>query len=118
MAQSAEKESTSINRMLYWCNRGTVSFFQGKYEESNTYFNDADLYVEDYRKSFGNEALALVSNPMVKPYKPEDVEAVMVHYYKALNFIYLVITSYSIHYTKLYDIFRRFTTWKQKTEEA
>lgn len=89
MAQSAEKESTSINRMLYWCNRGTVSFFQGKYEESNTYFNDADLYVEDYRKSFGNEALALVSNPMVKPYKPEDFEAVMVHYYKALNFIYL-----------------------------
>ena len=64
----------------------------GKYELSNTNLNKADLYIEDYSKSLGNEALALLTNPMVKPYKPEDFEAVMI-----------VITSYSIHYTKLYD---------------
>ncbi len=33
--------------------------------------------------------MALITNPMVKPYRPEDFEAVLVHFYKALNFIYL-----------------------------
>lgn len=82
-----KKGEEGINRMLYYCNRGVVTFMNGKYEESNNYFNKADYYVEDFSKSIGNEALALISNPMVKPYRPEDFEAVMIHYYKALNFI-------------------------------
>jgi len=82
-----KKGESGINRMLYYCNRGVVTFMNGKYEESNNYFNKADYYVEDFSKSIGNEALALISNPMVKPYRPEDFESVMIHYYKALNFI-------------------------------
>jgi len=77
------------NRYLYFCNRGVVAFMNGQYEISNSYFNKADLYVEDFSKSLGNSALALVTNPMVKPYRPEDFEAVLVHFYKALNYIYL-----------------------------
>ncbi len=83
------KSGEGINRMLYWCNSGVVAFMNGKYELSNTNLNKADLYIEDYSKSLGNEALALLTNPMVKPYKPEDFEAVMIHYYKAINYIYL-----------------------------
>lgn len=84
-----KKGENGINRLLYFCNRGVVSFMNGNYEESNNYFNKADYYVEDFSKSLGSEALALVTNPMVKPYRPEDFESVMIHYYKALNFIYL-----------------------------
>ncbi|MBR8537834.1 hypothetical protein KDU71_19840 [Carboxylicivirga sediminis] len=83
------KGAEGKNRYLYFCNRGVVSFMNGQYETSINYFNQADYYAEDFSKSFGNEALALITNPMVKPYRPEDFEAVLVHFYKALNFIYL-----------------------------
>ncbi|WP_430817727.1 COG3014 family protein [Carboxylicivirga sp. RSCT41] len=83
------KGAEGKNRFLYFCNRGVVCFMNGQYELSNSYFNKADYYAEDFSKSFGNEALALVTNPMVKPYRPEDFESVLVHFYKALNYIYL-----------------------------
>ncbi len=87
--QNDKKGGEGKNRMLYFCNRGVVSFMNGEYEQSIEYFNQADYYVEDYKKNIGSEALALITNPGIKPYQPEDFEAVMVHYYKALNFIYL-----------------------------
>ncbi len=75
------------NRLLYSCNRGWIDFALGNYTESITHFNSADLYIEDFQKNYGSEALALISNPGVKPYAPEDPEKVMVNYYKALAFI-------------------------------
>ncbi|WP_430933209.1 COG3014 family protein [Saccharicrinis sp. 156] len=84
-----KKGETGINRVLHYMNKGMVNFMMGQYEVSNTYLEKADLYNEDYKKSFGSEALSLLSNPMVKPYKPEDFETVMVHYYKSLNYLML-----------------------------
>ena len=82
-----KKWAENNHRVLYYMNRGMVFFMLGNYAQSNNYFNQADYYIEDYSKKFATEALALITNPMVKPYKPEDFEAIMVHYYKALNFI-------------------------------
>ncbi len=84
-----KKGETGVNRVLYFFNRGVVAFMNGEYENSNNYFIKADHYIEDFSKVFGAEALSLVSNPMVKPYRPEDFEAVLIHYYMALNYIYL-----------------------------
>lgn len=84
-----KKGEEGINRVLYYMNKGMVNFMLGQYNESNSYFDKADLYNEDYRSNLGSEALSLISNPMVKPYKPEDFEAVMVHYYKSLNYLML-----------------------------
>jgi len=84
-----KKGETGVNRVLYWFNRGVVAFMNREYEKSNYYFTKADHYVEDYRWSIGSEALALISNPMVKAYRPEDFEGVMIHYYMALNYIYM-----------------------------
>ena len=84
-----KRGETGINRVLYYMNKGMVNFMMGDHETSNLFFNKADLYNEDYRKSIGSEALSLISNPMVKPYKPEDFEVVMVHYYKSLNYLML-----------------------------
>jgi len=83
------KESKGVNRVLYYMNKGVTSFMLGEYEQSNTWFLQADHYVEDFNKSLGYEALGLISNPMIKPYTPEDFEGVMIYYYKALNYIYL-----------------------------
>lgn len=83
------KWAENNHRVLYFMNRGMVLFMLGEHEQSNHYFNMADFYVEDYRKNLGSEALALISNPMTRPYPPEDFESIMIHYYKALNFIAL-----------------------------
>lgn len=82
-----KKWAEDNHRVLYFMNRGLVHFMLGEHEASNEYFNKADYYIEDYSKSFGTEALALVTNPMARPYKPEDFESIMIHFYKAFNFI-------------------------------
>jgi len=82
-----KKWASNNHKVLYFMNQGMVHFNLGDYKKSNEYLNMADLYYEDYRKNFGYEALALVTNPMTKPYKPEDFEVIMVHFYKAMNFI-------------------------------
>lgn len=82
-----EKLSTGPNQVLYHLNFGTASFMNSDYLTSIDHFKKADLYVEDYNKNLGLEALALVSNPMVKPYRPEYFESVMIHFYQALNFL-------------------------------
>ncbi len=82
-----KKWPENVHRVLYFMNRGMVSFMLGDYQKSIDFLDQADLYIEDYRKNWGTEALALVSNPMVKPYRPEDFEAIMVNFYKALGFL-------------------------------
>lgn len=83
------KQADGINRVLYNLNLGTTAYLNGDYRKSIEQFKTADLYNEDYAKQLGYEALALVSNPMVKPYRLEYFESVMIHYYQALNFIAL-----------------------------
>ncbi len=89
-ALSSDKSATQRrNQLLYLMNAGWVNHATGNYSESNIALNKADNMIEDQVKNLGSEALALVTNPMVKPYKAEDFEKVMVNYYKALNYINL-----------------------------
>jgi uncharacterized protein len=88
MLQS-KKDSTGKNAVLYYLNYGYVKFMQKEWNRSIQLFTSADRYIEDQQKNYGYEALALMTNPMVKPYKPEDFEVVMLNYYTALNYINL-----------------------------
>ncbi|MFT3739130.1 MAG: hypothetical protein QM786_10250 [Breznakibacter sp.] len=89
LMDKASKEAQGNNRVIYYFNRGVSAFMLGNYAISNQYFRDADYYIEDYTRSIGLQALTLVSNPMVKPYRPEDFECVMIHFYMALNHLFL-----------------------------
>lgn len=86
---SNKKIQRSNNKVLYDLNYATVSHFLGEYETSVEYFKAADDYFEYYTNEVGYEALALISNAKVKPYEPESFERVMLHFYQALNFIFL-----------------------------
>lgn len=77
------------NVLLYYMNKGFVLRQQNKFSESNVYFNKADLYIEDQQRSIGKEALALITNDGVRPYKADGFESLMIHYYKALNYMAL-----------------------------
>ncbi len=84
-----KKMQANRNRALYLINKGTLAWMQKDYVLANTYFNEADIFIEDQRKNLGLEALAIVSNPSVRPYKPEDFENVLINFYKAISYLEL-----------------------------
>lgn len=84
-----KKAAEGKNRLLYFLQKGVVLQMQGQFELSNQYFEQAYTFVEDFKTKPGLEALAVISNQNVKPYKGEDHEKVLIHYYKALNFLQL-----------------------------
>jgi uncharacterized protein len=77
------------NRLLYLLEKGKMAHLMQQYESSNQYFNEADLFIEDARTSVKDIALGTLLNPMMQTYRGEDFEKFMVHYYKALNYLYL-----------------------------
>jgi len=77
------------NRLLYLLEKGKMAHLLQQYDTSNYYFNEADLFIEDARTSAADIALGTLLNPMMQTYKGEDFEKFMVHYYKALNYLYL-----------------------------
>jgi hypothetical protein len=77
------------NRLLYLLEKGKMAHLMQQYENSNQYFNEADLFIEDARTTAKDIALGTLLNPMMQTYKGEDFEKFMVHYYKALNYLYL-----------------------------
>lgn len=87
LSSSRRAKKKERHRLLYLFNRGYVAFQQGQWKESAHWFMLADRMVEEYRKQVGYEALALMVNPGVKPYKAEDFEVVMMHYYTTLSFL-------------------------------
>lgn len=77
------------NELLLVLEKGKVAHLQQNYEESNIYFNKADILIEDYSKIAKDYLLSTTLNSQLSFYKPEEFEKVLIHYYKALNYIYL-----------------------------
>jgi len=84
-----KKAQEGKNRILNLLDRGVLNHMMGNYSLSIELFKEADIIIEDYRKSLGNETLALLTNPMAKPYLPEDFEVIMINFYQSMNYISL-----------------------------
>jgi len=84
---SNKKAPESKAKLLYYLNRGLVSSLQGEYEESNDFFEQAYILGEDLRNNYWNTASSLLLNPNMTFYIGEDHELLLLHYYKALNFL-------------------------------
>ncbi|NLF42415.1 MAG: hypothetical protein GX587_06950 [Bacteroidales bacterium] len=84
--KKAEKRKT---KLLHFLNMGVVYHYTGQYALSNEAFEKAYVIADTYHKNILDESLALVSNPKVIEYKGEDFELLQLHYFKALNFLYL-----------------------------
>lgn len=89
LLEKDKKGPEGKNRLLYNLNQGTVEWLMGNYAESNKFFNQADLLAEDYQKNAATIALSMVTNPMAQEYRGEDFELVLIHYYKAINYLQL-----------------------------
>lgn len=78
------------NQFLYLVEKGRLAHLQQAYDSSNNYFNEADRFLEANRNvSVKDIAVGTLVNPMMQTYKGEDFERFMIHYYKALNYVYL-----------------------------
>ncbi len=76
-------------RLLHLMNQGVVHHMLGKYQESNAFFEEAYVLGQDFRRTAGDHALTLLVNPKVTEYRGEPFELLMIHYYKAMNFLQL-----------------------------
>jgi len=76
-------------RLLHLMNLGVVHHMLGNHTRSNELFEEAFILSEDQLRNPLDEALALVSNPNMTEYRGEEFELLMIHYYKAMNFIQL-----------------------------
>ena len=81
------KSPTNRNSLLYYLNRGYVSWMLNDNRQSVDFFNTAERIIDDHSFNIGAEALSLVTNPMMKPYHAEDFEIVMVNCFKAISFM-------------------------------
>ena len=77
------------NKLLFLMEKGRISHLLGEYENSNRYFNEADQMLEIGLTGTLDATVGVLVNPMTQRYKGEDFEKFMIHYYKALNYLYL-----------------------------
>jgi hypothetical protein len=77
------------NKLLFLMEKGKTSHLAGDYENSNQYFNEADQMLENGLGGAMDAVVGTLVNPMTQRYKGEDFEKFMIHYYKALNYVYL-----------------------------
>ena len=77
------------NRLLYVLEKGKTLHLMQQYDSSNKYLQEADLLMEAGRSTVKDLLVTGLLNPMYGQYQPEDFERFMVHYYKALNFLFL-----------------------------
>lgn len=77
------------NKLLFLMEKGKMSHMAGDYENSNRYFNEADQLLENGMGGAMDAVVGTLVNPMSQVYKGEDFEKFMIHYYKALNYVYL-----------------------------
>lgn len=89
----ADKAADGKDTIIWRLEQGTVLHAQGKYEESNKAFDQAqeklDQYAEEAKVKVGNEAGALLSNQANLPYRGRAYDGIMLNTYKALNYLAL-----------------------------
>ena len=88
-----EETKSGSSRLLYLLERGMLLHYADRYEESNDAFEEAEILAEDlYTKSISREAGALFTSDNILPYEGEKFERVLIHYYRALNYVYLKLS--------------------------
>lgn len=75
------------NQILLYLELGKTLHLQQDYDSSNYYFNQADLLMDE-KSQLKDASVSVLVNEAVTRYKGEDIERVMIHYYKALNYLY------------------------------
>lgn len=89
LLKDAKWQKPTRNILLFYLNKGTILWMNGKNKESIDYFLKADYYIEDYRKNYAVALASTLINPNYSTYNGEVFEQVLLHYYVTMNFVQL-----------------------------
>jgi hypothetical protein len=85
-----EEEKPGGDGLPYLMELGLVLRYRGEYVRSNEVFERAEQVIDElYTKSISREALSLAMNEELILYDGEMWERVLIHYYRALNYVEL-----------------------------
>ncbi len=88
--KNVEEISKSSSGLLYYYEKGLVLHYQDQYEASNEAFEEAEILHEElYTKSVTRELVALAVKDDFSKYRGDPFEAVLVNYYKILNYLHM-----------------------------
>lgn len=89
----ANKRDDSRDGVIWHLEAGTALRAIAKYDESNLHFDEAAQQMDDYERKarvrIGNEVGATMSNQQSLPYEGRPYDKIMLHTYKALNYLAL-----------------------------
>jgi len=78
------------SELLYLYEKGLILHYNNQYAESNEVFERAELLLEElYTKSVTRELAALAVSDNIAKYRGTSYEAILVNYYKILNYLLL-----------------------------
>lgn len=90
------KQAKKINiyrkkdRLLYYLDLGILYHYQGDYQQSNRYLEEADRLMEElYTKSISQMAMSFVLNDNAQDYYGEIYENLYLNIFKAINYLKL-----------------------------
>lgn len=85
-----EKPSGDTNRLLYRLEKGLILHYAGDWVASNAQFERAEQLIDKhYTRSASREIASFLTNDAIRAYSGEEFERVLIHYYRALNYLYL-----------------------------
>ena len=77
-------------KLPYLFERGLITHYGDQFDESNRTFELAEITSDDlYTKSISREAVSLVTSDNLRSYAGSQYERLLVHYYRAFNYVYL-----------------------------
>jgi hypothetical protein len=89
-----DKISQSNSELLYCLELATIQHEKGDYAQSNATFQRAEQVIDElYTKSISREVGAVLVNENMSQYRGDAFEAVLVNYYRILNYLFLEQTA-------------------------
>jgi tetratricopeptide (TPR) repeat protein len=87
---SIDEIDQDSSELLYLYEKGLVLHYQNQWEASNKLFQRAELLLEElYTKSVSRELAALAISDNITKFRGDSFEAIIINYYKILNYLYL-----------------------------
>ncbi len=88
--EKLEKPAGSTNLLLYRLEKGLILHYAGDWAASNAQFERAERLIDKHHtRSASREIAALLTNDAIRAYSGEEFERVLIHYYRALNYLHL-----------------------------
>ena len=88
--EKLEKPTGDTNLLLYRLEKGLILHYAGDWPASNAQFERAERLIDRHHtRSASREIAALVTNDALRAYSGEEFERVLIHYYRALNYLHL-----------------------------